>query len=139
MRAKEFFQLVRMAPDEIRRIKARQQAYIELATNITSAAGEMTGNTGELHSKVEKAALGLLELAQRLGDQAEQLVGMMTEAEQVIACLRIPRHRQVLSMRYVERKRWEDITVEMGYTDPRAARYMHGRALQAAERAMLRS
>ena len=139
MRAKEFFQSVRIAPDEIRRIKARQRAYIELATNITSAAGEMPSNTGEVHSKVEKAALGLLELAQRLGEQAQQLERMMAEAEQVIARLANPRHRQVLSLRYVERKRWEDIAVEMGYADPRSATYAHGRALQAAERVMRRA
>lgn len=134
MRVKEFFMLARTLPDEIRRIRARRQVYLEMAANITAGAGELPCRTGEVHSKVEKAALGLLELAQRLGDQAAQYESIIRDTEQVISCLTNPRHRQVLSLRYMERRTWEAIAAEMGVSDERNLRRCHGRALKAAEK-----
>lgn len=134
MRAKDFFMLVRQAPAEIRRLRARAAKYREMGTNITGGLSDVVIRTLDVHSRVESAAVELVTVADMLAEQAEQYVALVKEAERVIPMLESSRHRQVLSLRYIERKDWETVAAEMGYSDVNSAHHCHGWALRAAEK-----
>ena len=82
-------------------------------------------------SRVETAALELVDLAAELGEEATALVQALREAEKLIGRLTDSRHRLVLSLRYLEGRGWADVARVMGYADVESAYRAHGWALAA--------
>lgn len=136
MTPKEWFESVREARRNLRATLARRQEYLDIATNITSRPADTAigSSGGTPSSRVEAGALRMAALAEQLGEQAARMQELVLQAESVIAQLRNTRHRQVLTLRYLNDYKWKDVAEIMGYEDVRGAHDAHGRALAAAER-----
>lgn len=116
------------AQRRIRELLSRREHYRDLATSISGMSENRIRSTDK-RSRVETAALALVDLSDALGRQAEQLAQNLREAEELLHQLSNARHSQILSLRYLEARSWEDITRVMGYTDIHSAYRTHGHAL----------
>ena len=85
--------------------------------------------TGEIIAKVQEDIADLCEDIGRLIDVGREIRGVIYAVHDV-------RYRNLLELRYLNVKTWEQIGELMHY-DPRWVRRMHGRALQAASKVMV--
>ena len=116
------------AQRRIRELLSRREHYRELATSISGMSENRIRSTDK-RSRVESAALALVDLGADLGKQAETLAEHLREAECLLVQLPNARHSQILSLRYLEARSWEDIMRVMGYSDIHSAYRTHGHAL----------
>ena len=116
------------AQRRIRDMLARKEHYRELATSISGMSENRIRSTDK-RSRVETAALALVDLGADLGKQAEMLAEQLREAERLLDQLSNARHSQILGMRYLEAKSWDEIMRVMGYGDIHSAYRLHGYAL----------
>lgn len=133
MDSKELFKRVYVAQQEIKLLELRRRKYIEMATSASGMTETCIRGSGG-NSRVEQAALQLVELADRVGNTAAEYERMVREAEGLISRLDSPRHRQVLTLRYIECKSWREINQLMGYEDEKSVYRVHGWALKAAQK-----
>jgi len=133
MNSKELFNRVRAVQQEIRLIESRRRKYIEMAS--CAAGMSDTGIRGSGHgSRTEQAAMQLIELADRMGNTIAEYERLVREAEGLISRLDRLRHRQVLTLRYIDGKSWREISRAMGYEDEKSVFRVHGWALKAAQK-----
>ena len=133
MTAREVFQAALDAEKEIRNIQRRKQHYLDMATGM-SGMSETVIRSQSGRSRVEKAALELVDLADRLDREAEQYTAAVKRAEDLIGKLKKPRHREVLELRYLAGHSWRTVADEMDYQDIKSAFRVHGWALLEAQK-----
>lgn len=133
MESREFFRQVYNAQTEIQLLRRRRDKYMDMATGM-SGMSETNIRSSGTRSRVEAAAMQLVELSDRLDNAAEEYAARVREAETLISMLDRPKHRQVLTLRYIECRSWPEITEIMGYTDKKSAFRIHGWALVAAQK-----
>ena len=133
MESREFFRQVYNAQMEIQLLRRRRDKYMDMATGM-SGMSETNIRSSGTRSRVEAAAMQLVELSDRLDNAAEEYAARVREAETLISMLDRPKHRQVLTLRYIECRSWPEITEIMGYTDKKSAFRIHGWALVAAQK-----
>lgn len=133
MIAKEFFRQVREDQRVIWAMKRRREQYMEMATYL-GGMNESTIRSNERRSRVEKAAVELVELAQSLGPAAEEYVRNVRLAEQVLRAMPTPRYQELLTRRYILREKWEQIGAAMNYRGEKSVYKAHGWALQEAQK-----
>jgi len=68
------------AQKRIAELQSRREHYLEMATSISGMSENKIRSTDK-RSRVETAALELVDLAAELGEQATELVGALREAE----------------------------------------------------------
>lgn len=132
MTSKEFFRRVWEAQKEISIINMRREKYLSIAVGMGGMSETGIHATGN-KSKVELAALSLVELSDRLGNTAAEYAKLVSDAEGLISRLERQRHRQVLTLRYIEGRPWKAISDIMGYQDEKSVFRVHGWALKAAQ------
>ena len=128
-------QLLRQAAQAGRRIRdiERQRRHLrELAEGAGVSFAALRSSPPA--SRVERAALRLLDLEDDLADELAWCIDAVALAEDLIGRVEDERQRRLLSMRYIERARWIDIQHAIGYTDVRSVYRLHRRALIAAEK-----
>lgn len=104
--------------------------YREMATSITAAMdGDRVSSSGT-HSRVESAALRILELAEQADRDAMELAWRVTQARLILGQLEDEREITVLRLRYFEQRSWTAIQTAMGYASPTSVYRLHGSALQ---------
>lgn len=133
MESRELFKRVYQAQQEIKLLESRRRKYIEMA----SAAAGMSETNIRSHSnksKTEQIAMKLVELADRMGNAVAEYERLVQDAEGLISRLERPRHRQVLTLRYIECMSWSQINKIMGYEDEKSVFRVHGWALKAAQK-----
>ncbi len=130
---KEYLQSVRDAERDIRVIKAKRAHYLDMATSMTGMSASNIRNTNK-RSRVETAAVELVELADEMGERAEVLAQRARHAERIISQLENARYREVLSLRYLAGKSWADVARAMGYREVHNAHTIHGWALRELQR-----
>ncbi len=133
MIAKEFFREVRDEQQAIWAIRRRREQYMEMATYL-GGMSESTIRSNEHRSRVETAALELVDLAQDLGPVAEEYVRKVQKAERVLQSMPTPRYQELLTRRYILRQRWEDIGAAMQYQGQKSVYRAHGWALREAQK-----
>lgn len=133
MEAKEFFQSVLDAQRAIYAIREKQEHYTEMATGM-SGMSETNIRSSSRRSRVEAAAVGLVDLSDKLDKEAEKYLARIRQAEQIIQKLEKPRHRQVLTLRYLAGHSWRTVADEMDYKDIKSAFRVHGWALMEAQK-----
>lgn len=131
--AKEFFCQIPQAEREIRTILLQRDHYMALATSCTAPTDAMPSVKGMHKSQVESAALELSRLSDELGERLSAYVDQCKTVQAVIDALPKPRHKEVLTLRYICGLKWETIAERMGYADTRSIYKLHGWALSAAE------
>ena len=133
MTAKEILQEAYDAGIEIDTLMRRRNQYMAIATG-TAGMSETAIRSTEVKSKVEASAIKLVEICDKLDKKVAEYTQIISNAEQLISRLERRRYRQVLSLRYIERKSWRQICEIMGYSDIKSAYRVHGWALEAAEK-----
>ena len=133
MTAKEIFQEAYNAQREIKRLEQRRQHYLEMAIMVAGMS-ETNIRSTEKRSRTESAAIGLATVAEQLKAPAEQYLQAVRRAEDIIGKLDKPRHREVLSLHYLEGLPWGTVSSRMGYQDPKSVFRVHGWALLSAEK-----
>lgn len=132
MSAKSILTEAQEAKKELVLLKRRKDQYMDMATSISGTSENFIRST-DVHSRVENAALRLVEVCDRLEREAERYAEAISKAEALISSLDNSKYRQVLTLRYIEGCNWKKICEEMGYRDEKSAFRVHGWALQAAD------
>lgn len=133
MTAKEIFQSAYKAQRELRILQRRREHYLEMATSLAGMS-ETHIRTTEIRSRTESAAIGLVEVAEKMEQPAEEYLQAVRKAEELISRLDKPRHREVLSLHYLQGLPWARVSDMMGYQDPKSVFRVHGWALLSAEK-----
>lgn len=103
--------------DERISVKLEQiQRLRELATKATttlSCAGG--GGGGDAHSK-ERIIAKIVDLEQTINADIEHLIDLKAEIAEVIKQVNNKEYQELLELRYLCYKKWEDIASQMGYS-----------------------
>lgn len=133
MIAKEFFREVRDSQRAIWAIKHRQERYMDMATCL-GGMSESTIRSTERRSRVETAALELVDLSQSLGPAAAGYVQVVQQAERVLQAMPTSRYQELLTRRYILGEKWEAIGAAMQYHGEKSVYKAHGWALREAQK-----
>ena len=128
-------QLLRQAAQAGRRIRdiERQRRHLrELAEGAGVSFAALRASSPA--SRVERAAVRLLDLEDDLADELAWCIDAIARAERLIDRVPNERYRTLLMMRYIELRPWPDIQRDIGYADIRSVYRIHKRALHAAEK-----
>lgn len=133
MKAKEYFQQVAAAERKLRILQAKLRHYEDLGLTITSHAGAVGGHQAGL-SRVELAAIGMVDSERYLTDQISGYLKQIKEAEAIIDRIPQEKYRQILTYRYLCGWSLSSISDELRYQDPNSIYRAHGWALAEAQR-----
>ena len=131
--AKEILQEAFWAQKELRKLEQRRAHYIAMATSM-SGMSETHIRSTEVRSRTESAAIGLVEVADKIGVQMERYLAAVKKAEDIIGKIEKPRYREVLSLHYLEGLPWRTVSERMEYRDEKSVFRVHGWALLEAEK-----
>lgn len=132
MKAKRYLNQIRWLTIEIETRRAEIRSLREELYGITAGtdAPRVDGSTTE--SKVEKAAIRIVEAEEQLAKTIMRREATRADIEKSINQLVDPAERTVLILRYREMLSWEQIADRIHYT-ARTAQRIHGRALAGIE------
>jgi hypothetical protein len=133
MRAKDFFRQVINAESQLRQLKSRLRHYEDIGLTITSN-GSGTGNGQRGTSRVELAAIGMVDATAHLIDEIKKYQSIVNRAEAVISRIPQEKYRQILTYKYLCGWSFRSISDELAYNDPNSIYRAHGWALAAAQR-----
>lgn len=137
MTAKEYLLSVQRAEHELKLISARKRHYMDLIASIGSNMAkavvvQTSGNT----SKTETAAIGLVDVTERLVAKEKEYVALIQKAEKLIAKIKQEKFRDILIRKYLCGQSWKTIRDEMGYKDEKSVYRCHGYALRELQKLM---
>lgn len=125
---------VRAAEREIRLLGAKKRHYEDMGFSISPKLTGMPGSGQRGASKVEAAAVGMVDILASLQEQIERYSRIVKEAENIIARIPQEKYRQLLTLRYLVGLSWPSISDEMGYRDRNSVYRAHGYALIEARK-----
>lgn len=120
---------VRASEAEMRLLRAKKRHYEDMGFSITPQLTGMPGSGQRGISKVEMAAVGMVDILADLKAQIEKHAKIISEAENLIARIPQEKYRQLLTLRYLAGMSWPSISDEMGYKDKNSVYRAHGYAL----------
>lgn len=125
---------VRSSEREIRLLEAKKRHFEDMGFSISPKLTGMPGSGQRGASKVEAAAVGMVDILSSLQEQIEKYARIIREAENLIARIPQPKYRQLLTLRYLVGLSWPSISDEMGYRDRNSVYRAHGYALIEARK-----
>lgn len=128
MTTKEYLNRYRELDASINSLCDELAHWRAIATRITPPDRHEGGNTTP-SDKVGRAVAKIIDLENRINTEIDILVDMRDDIRAKISAVDDARLRQILAMRYINFKRWEDIADAM-HTDLRWIYRLHGKALQ---------
>lgn len=134
MYAKNYFQRVARAERDLRTITARIRHYQELGLLSPPPDSQgAPGGTKNPSSRVETAAIGIVDTTAALMARAAEYQRMITEAETVINQLSQDNFRRILELHYLCGMSLSSVSDEMRYRNPNSIYRAHSWALRAAQ------
>ena len=127
---KDWLMQYRAAKREERRLSEELERWRSRAESATARYGADTGGGGDGRS-LEHAAEHIAHLAAQLEHQRIGLVRLRREIGAAIDAVPDARHRELLRLRYIDGRTWEQVAEFMRYDDPRWVYVLHGNALNA--------
>lgn len=112
---------------ETMRLVREKEEWRSLAEKITPSYS-FEPKTQSVTSKVETGAENIVEIDKQLQEQIAKRVRLRLEIAKVIYNLGSEKYRYLLSSRYIDGKKWEQIALDMNYSVMQIWR-MHGEAL----------
>ena len=134
MTTKDYFLRVRASEREIRLLRAKERHYKDLGFSISPKITGMPGSGQRGASRVEMAAVGMVDILADLQDQIKRHARIINEAENLISRIPQEKYRQLLTLRYLAGMSWPSISDEMGYKDRNSVYRAHGYALIEAKK-----
>lgn len=126
--AKEFLQQYQDAEYEIRAKLDQIHRLRELSTSTTQAlGGDRVQSSAE--NKLERIVAKIADMESEVDEDIDKLVETKKQVAEVISRVPDAAQRNVLTLRYINGKRWEEIAVDMNY-NYRWVLELHGRALR---------
>lgn len=130
---KEFFESIRDAEKEVRRLKRRKARFEDMAHSLGANLSGMPSNHNRT-SKVEYAACELVQLQRDVEERLAELVLLMAQATRIIRMIPAAKHRQLLELRFIDGLDWADVSKELGYQDDKSVYRAYGAALVSARK-----
>lgn len=132
MQAREFLWQYQSAVRERQRLKWEIKAIEDELTSISSPSFDGMPKGSGITDKMAEGAARLEEKSRALGDAYIRAQETFMRIEAVVALVPDPVQRQVLTLRYISRMKWEDIAIEVAYSYRHLER-IHGEALAAVQ------
>jgi len=129
MNAKEYLEQVAKAERDMRVLKAKIDHYEDLGLSITPHIGNASGKPSTPSSRVETAAIGVVDTLGELKAKLGAYRAFIEEAQKRIDRIPQERYRQILTLRYLCGMKLPKIGEEMRYTDRNSIYRAHGYAL----------
>lgn len=131
MTAKEFL-------SRYRTLNAEINAKLEEAAQIRALAERVTpsdrgGGNGNVSDRVGRGAARLADLEREIDREIDRLVELRAEIEAAIAKVEDERYRVILTERYLNGKRWKEVSQSMNYGYD-SIRHIHRKALDCLEK-----
>lgn len=134
MRAETYMQRIRQAEEELRTLGAKRRHYLELATSIGAGISSVPIKSSDNTSRVESAAVSMVDLAGRLDGKIEAYTAMIAEAEGLIDKIPQERYRRFLTLHYLCGLSIRSVSDEMDYKDPKSIYRIKSWALREFQR-----
>ena len=113
----------------MRLLAAKKRHYEDMGFSISPKLTGMPGSGQRGISKVELAAVGMVDILMDIQDKIAEHAAIIQEAENLIARIPQEKYRQLLTLRYIVGMSWPSISDEMGYKDRNSVYRAHGYAL----------
>lgn len=117
------------AERELKTLKARLAHYEDMGLNITSHMSDTPGSHKNASSRVETAAVGMLDTLNAIQGKIRAYTVIIDDAEKMISKIPQERYRQILSLRYLAGMSLRSVGDEVGYRDKNSVYRAHGWAL----------
>ena len=132
MTGKEYLEQLIEKDNAIRRKRQRLETLRSVATNLSlEYKDEAVQRTRELHP-LEKIMAKIIDLEREIEDDLNSLVDLKAEVWELLDRLTDERYKQLLWLKYAERKTWKEIGTALEYTD-RYSKMLQPRALWSFE------
>ena len=131
VKAVELFNKARLLDMEIDTLIEESQSIRDMATRVTSTINDMPGAPLKNNDRFQDTMVSLIDYERQINSRIDELVNLKQEINDVIGKLPRLEHRIVLTKRYLQRKRWEQIAVEMKYEERQVRRFKTEALLQA--------
>lgn len=123
---KQTLKQYRWIKDEIDLLAQEKEELVRCYVGAVEMDGMPRGSgTGDMTGSV---AAQMWEVAQKMADKMNRLIALRREIEDAIDGLQDSRDRQIIRMRYIDGRKWEQIAVDMNY-DYYYVLELHGKAL----------
>ena len=113
----------------MRLLAAKKRHYEDMGFSISPKLTGMPGSGQRGISKVELAAVGMVDILMDIQDKIAEHAAIIQEAENLIARIPQEKYRQLLTLRYIVGMSWPSISDEIGYKDRNSVYRAHGYAL----------
>lgn len=126
MTAKEYLQRAYRLNEKIESNLRLIERLRDMATNITPSLSERVngGKTGGTAATIEK----IVDLQKKVNEETDKLVGILCEIRQTVEAVPDEDEKLLLTLRYVEFMKWEEIMDEMHFSKRRVMQ-IHSKAL----------
>lgn len=135
MKAKEFFNQVADAEDQLKLLTARLDHLREIGTTITSRISGMPGGH-QTASKVESAVVGMADAEAGIRAEISHYSSIVKQAQHVIDLVPVKRYQAILTYKYLCGWSLKSISDQLRYEDPHSVYRAHGYALEAAQKVL---
>jgi hypothetical protein len=115
MTAKEYLERIREIDREIDLLIAERNRTLDIVLQITVDPSDVRVQSGSISSRVENAAIRMIDLSEKIDKKIDEYIDMKAEAGRLIDRLDDSRYRAVLKYRYIDGMKWRDISKKMIY------------------------
>ena len=129
MSPKEYLQQVSRAERELSLLRARARHYESIGLSITGSASDAPIRASTPHSRVETAAIGIVDTLRDIDAKIGAYNAIVSKAEKLIDSMPTENYRRILTLRYLCGMSFRSISDEMRYTDRNSVYRAHGYAL----------
>ena len=123
VKAVELFNKARLLDMEIDTLIEESQSIRDMATRVTSTINDMPGAPLKNNDGFQATMVSLVDYECKINSRIDELVNLKQEINDIINKLPRLEHRIVLTKRYLQRKRWEQIAIEMKYEERQVRRF----------------
>jgi len=115
MTAKEYLERIREIDRELDLLIAERNRTLDIVLQITVDPSDVRVQSGSISSRVENAAIRMIDLSEKIDKKIDEYIDMKAEAGRLIDRLDDSRYRAVLKYRYIDGMKWRDISKKMIY------------------------
>ena len=132
MTAKEYMEQARYLDMQINSKIEQVRTLNELATKVTTVYSDMPHSPNRNTRRMEETIAKIIDLESEIDRDIDALVDLKREIMRVVNSVESAEYRTILEMRYLQFKKWEQISLLMS-TDLRWVYRMHGKALKEVQ------
>ena len=117
MTAKEYLERIREIDREIDLLIAERNRTLDIVLQITVDPSDVRAQSGSISSRVENAAIRMIDLSEKIDKKIDEYIDMKAEAGRLIDRLDDSRYRAVLKYRYIDGMKWREISKRMCFDE----------------------